>query len=57
MKIGLACPVCEFKRLVDVDSYTKYELCEESQIRKVWQSDYYAKYSKCGKQIAIKKIG
>lgn len=57
MKIKLAYPVCGFKRLVDADSNTKSELCEESKIRKGWKPDYYAKCSKCGKQIAIKKIG
>lgn len=57
MKIKLACLVCCFKCLVDADSNAKAKFCKESKSRKGWKPDYYAKCSKCGKQIEINKIG
>ena len=46
-----------FGRLIDSEEDTKSELREESKIEAGWHPDYFAKCSKCGKQIAIRKIG
>lgn len=55
-KKKLVCPECGFGRLIDADVETKSELREESKIETGWHPDYFAKCSKCGKQIAIKKV-
>ena len=56
-KKKLICPECGFGRLIDADKDTKSELREESKIEAGWHPDYFAKCSKCGKQIAIRKVG
>lgn len=56
-KKKLICPECGFGRLIDSEKDTKSELREESKIEAGWHPDYFAKCSKCGKQIAIRKIG
>lgn len=56
-KKRLICPECGFGRLIDAGEDTKSELREESKIEEGWHPDYFAKCSKCGKQIAIRKIG
>lgn len=56
-KKKLICPECGFGRLIDSEEDTKSELREESKIEAGWHPDYFAKCSKCGKQIAIRKIG
>ncbi len=56
-RIHIPCPFCEFRRILDADQKTKTEAIEETRMPYNWQPDFFVKCAKCGRQIAIKKVG
>lgn len=60
MRVPLECPICGSKISYTEDSVhsimeASYKIVNNGEY--IWVPDYYVKCWKCGKEIAIKKVG
>lgn len=57
MTVKVLCPVCCKGRLLDTDEGAKIEKLPAEKVKPEWNAQFYSKCPKCGKVIAVKRVG